>query len=238
MADVAMDATVQQSCEKGAPSGPPAMSSQSAGLTGPPADSAGPPATQTPDEQAKLLLLQRRSNTVFANWLHSLAPADARKAVLKKADTLASNCSSEQIAQLSALLVSDSYGGDATAEMVLFKVREAYNARSLGCKLFLVFLPSLQRHPMHLLLSTTSQGEIWIGSIHAAGDVEVLRKNGITAMMDAVRKEVENGGRVLFSCKNAAHRSAEVSALELCFATGEEPDTVMKHIQASARAFG
>ena len=123
---------------------------------------------------------------------------------------------------------------------------------------------------MHLLLSTPNQGEIWIGSIHAAGDVEVLRKNGITAMvscasnvpvaraqnvkflgvydgtaiakgnmkwyhvtamMDAVLKEVENGGRVLFSCKNAAHRSAEVSALELCFLTGERPDTVMEHIR-------
>jgi len=126
------------------------------------------------------------------------------------------------------------------------------------------------RHPMHLLLTTPRQGEIWIGSIHAAGDVEVLRKNGITAMvscasnvpvartqnvkflgvydgtaiakgnmkwyhvtamMDAVLKEVENGGRVLFSCKNTAHRSAEVSGLELCFLTGEEPDTVMNHIR-------
>lgn len=33
---------------------------------------------------------------------------------------------------------------------------------------------------MHLVLTTPSGGEVWVGGIHAAGDVEFLRKNGIT----------------------------------------------------------
>ena len=36
---------------------------------------------------------------------------------------------------------------------------------------------------MHLLLTSPGGGECWIGSIHAAGDVELLRKNGITAIV-------------------------------------------------------
>lgn len=148
MADSSMEAKaakVEQSCEKGGPSGPPAVSPDPAGSAGPLAGSKesvqGPLAASapaTPDEQAKLLLQQRRANTLFADWMHSLAPADARRAVLKRADSLASTCTRDQISQLSAILVSDSYGGDATAEMV-FKVREAYNTRSLGCK-YIFFL--------------------------------------------------------------------------------------------------
>lgn len=39
------------------------------------------------------------------------------------------------------------------------------------------------RHPMHLLLTTAGGGELWVGSIYAAGDVECLRKNGINALV-------------------------------------------------------
>ena len=52
------------------------------------------------------------------------------------------------------------------------------------------------------------------------------------AMLDAVGQEIKAGGRVLFSCKNGAHRSAEITALFLCFITGEKPDKVMRHIRA------
>ena len=111
-------------------------------------------------------------------------------------------------------------------------------------------------------------GECWIVSIHAAGNVEFLRKNGITAivscasnvpvarsgslkhmgtydgtavakgnikwfhviaMLDAVWQEIKAGGWV---CKNGARRSAEITALFLCFITGENPDKVMRHIRA------
>ena len=82
-------------------------------------------------ESVKFLLQQRSQNTQFADWLNGLAPGDARKAVLKKADSLASTTTEAQRQELNSILVSDSYGGAATAQMV-FKVREAYNTRFLG----------------------------------------------------------------------------------------------------------
>ena len=71
---------------------------------------------------------KRARNAAFADWVHSLAPADARKAVLKKADLLATVSTASQVQQMAAVLVSDSYGGAKSAEMV-FRVREAYNQR-------------------------------------------------------------------------------------------------------------
>jgi len=71
---------------------------------------------------------KRARNAAFADWVHSLAPADARKAVLKKADLLATVSTASQVQQMAAVLVSDSYGGAKSAEMV-FRVRDAYNQR-------------------------------------------------------------------------------------------------------------
>lgn len=125
------------------------------------------------------------------------------------------------------------------------------------------------RHPMHLVLTTAGGGELWVGSIQAAGDVDFLRKNGISALvacasnvpvarsaglkhlgtydgtgavtgdvkwfrllalMDMVGQELRAAGRVLFSCRNGAHRSATMVALVLCFLTGEPPAVVMAHV--------
>jgi hypothetical protein len=36
---------------------------------------------------------------------------------------------------------------------------------------------------MHLVLAVPGGGELWVGSSYAAGDVEYLRKNGITALV-------------------------------------------------------
>ena len=40
---------------------------------------------------------KRARNAAFADWVHSLAPADARKAVLKKADLLATVSTASQV---------------------------------------------------------------------------------------------------------------------------------------------
>ena len=60
--------------------------------------------------------------------MHSLAPADARRVILNKADAFGTTSADAQVQQMSSVLVSDAYGGAATAEMV-FKVRDAYNSR-------------------------------------------------------------------------------------------------------------
>ena len=36
---------------------------------------------------------------------------------------------------------------------------------------------------MHLVLTTPEGGELWVGGIHAAGDVEFLRRNGISCLL-------------------------------------------------------
>ncbi|CAJ1377376.1 unnamed protein product [Effrenium voratum] len=56
-------------------------------------------------------LLQRRSrNTGFADWMHSLAPADARRVILNKADAFGTTSADAQVQQMSSVLVSDAYG--------------------------------------------------------------------------------------------------------------------------------
>ena len=82
----------------------------------------------TPPAGPQAVFLMRRQNTGLADWVRSLAPADARRAVLKKADLLASKSTDTQVQQLSASLVSDSYGGPLSAEMI-HRAREVYNAK-------------------------------------------------------------------------------------------------------------
>ncbi|CAJ1389327.1 unnamed protein product [Effrenium voratum] len=202
----------------------------------------GPLAGQGSGPQAGLTDPPRGSNTAFADWAKSVAPADARYGLLRKFDSLASAVAEESLRELRSTLVSDSYGGARAAD-VIFRARESYNMKR----------PAL--HPMHLALRTPEGGELWIGGLNAGGNAELLRVNGISAVLCAgsnvsaaraafiknigtfdgtgvcrgsikwatvlsvlrtVAKELAAGGRVLVVCKNGAHRSALWLALLLC----------------------
>ena len=103
------------------------------------------PVAEVPTEAAAAAA-KRARNAAFADWVHSLAPADARKTVLKKADLLATVSTTSQVQQMAAVLVSDAYGGAKSAEMV-FRVREAYNQRpGRGLRVFLSLSKNLFLH--------------------------------------------------------------------------------------------